>query len=55
MSRYFDIVRYGDNTVHNKKDTVLAVNVFKTGNPDAIYWYRPYLELIEPLLEYAES
>jgi hypothetical protein len=44
MSRYFDIVRFGDNTVYNKKDTVLAVNVFKTGNPKASYWYRPYLE-----------
>ena len=44
ISRYFDIVRFGDNTVHNKNDTILAVNAFKTGNPDASYWYRPYLE-----------
>jgi len=57
MSRYFDIVRFGDDTDHNKKDTVLAVNVFKTGNPDASYWYRPYLEqgfkvIVDALWEY---
>jgi hypothetical protein len=44
LSRYFDVVEFKDDINYNKQDTLLAVNVFKNGNPDASYWYRPYLE-----------
>lgn len=57
LSRYFDVVSHGDNRDHDKQDTLVVTNIFKNGNPDASYWYRPYLEqgfkiLVDGLWEY---
>jgi hypothetical protein len=57
LSRYFDVVSHDDNTDHDKQNTLVVTNIFKNGNPDASYWYRPYLDqgfkiLVDGLWEY---